>query len=174
MTDDWKTGHAYDADGLYLGLMNARESTWAANGWVVGEPAPTEVLAALRAAINAERDMRLAAGTSFAVQGIADPIPLTGRPFDQSVYLALLIRAQAYKAAGVTAPVLTIRAGDDVIHQITPDQMISLISQAMAWVEAVMSVSWAMKDGTAPFEAGIPADVTKDKWWLQNGGRDDQ
>ncbi len=121
--------------------------------------------AARLAGVNAERTRRLAGGTAFAVPGITDPIPLTGRPFDQSVYLSLLVSAQGYKAAGVTDPIQTVRAGDDVIHKLTPDQMIALVSQAMAWVEDVMARSWEMKDRAGAYTAGIPADYADDAHW---------
>ena len=116
--------------------------------------------------VNEERERRLVVGASFTVAGVNDPIALQGRPFDQTVYLALLTRASGYKAAGITDPVLRIRAADDVIHMLTPDQMISLISQAMTWFENVMATSWAMKDGTGDFTGGIPSDYTADAHWL--------
>ena len=115
--------------------------------------------------VNAERERRLEYGAAFTVAGVTDPIPLRGRPFDQTVYLALLMRAQGFKAAGVTDPVLTVRAGDDVIHSLTPDQMMSLVMQSMAWFESVMAVSWAMKDSTGDFPQGIPTDYTADTHW---------
>jgi len=115
--------------------------------------------------INAERERRLAAGSSFTVAGVVDPIPLQGRPFDQTVYLALLTRAGGLKSAGVTAPSLTLRDGADTIHELTPDQMIDLVSQSMTWFESVMKTSWAMKDGAGPFETGTPADYTADTHW---------
>jgi len=115
--------------------------------------------------VNVEREHRLISGTSFTVAGVADPIALQGRPFDQTVYLALLTRASGYKAAGVTDPVLRIRSTDDVIYMLTPDQMISLISQAMTWFESVMATSWAMKDKTGDFTGGIPADYSSDTYW---------
>jgi len=74
-------------------------------------------------------------------------------------------RAGGLKSSGVTTPALTLRNGADTIHELTPDQMISLVSQAMTWFESVMATSWAMKDGTAPFEAGIPTDFTDDIYW---------
>ena len=111
--------------------------------------------------VNTERERRIAIGSAFTVAGVTDPIPLTGRPFDQTVYLALLTRAMALKSAGVTAAALTIRAQDDVIHTLTPDQMISLVSQAMVWFESVMAASWAMKDSAD----GIPADFAADTHW---------
>ena len=115
--------------------------------------------------VNDERQRRLAAGSAFAVAGIVDPIPLQGLPFDQTVYIALLTRAGGLKSAGVTTPALTLRDAADTIHELTPDQIISLVSQAMTWFESVMAVSWAMKDGIAPFEAGIPLDYTDDVYW---------
>jgi len=116
-------------------------------------------------AINAERERRLATGAPFTVAGVADPVPLQGRAFDQTVYLALLMRAQGYKAAGVTDPVLTLRDGADTIHALTPDQMISLITQSMTWFESVMATSWAMKDKSGDFTRGIPTDYTSDEHW---------
>ena len=92
-------------------------------------------------------------------------IALQGRPFDQTVYLALLTRASGYKAAGVTDPILTIRSADDVIYSLTPDQMISLVAQSMGWFESVMATSWAMKDGAGAFPDGIPADFVNDSYW---------
>jgi len=115
--------------------------------------------------VTSERERRLEYGAAFTVAGVADPIPLQGRSFDQTVYLALLMRAQGFKAAGVTDPVLTVRAGDDVIHSLTPDQMMSLVMQSMAWFESVMAVSWAMKDSTGDFPQGIPTDYTADTHW---------
>ncbi|MBZ9675139.1 hypothetical protein [Mesorhizobium sp. ES1-1] len=115
-------------------------------------------------AVNAERERRILAGSAFTVPGVG-PVPLLGRQQDQSVYLALLIRAQAYRAAQVTAPVLTIRDAANANHVLTADQMIVLVTSAMNWFEAVMKVSWAMKDGVSPFEAGIPTDFTDDGYW---------
>lgn len=115
--------------------------------------------------VNAERDKRLHDGASFAVTGIADTIPLQGREADKSVYLAQLMRAQGMKAAGVTDPALRIRDAVNGIHWLTPDQMIELVSQGMAWFEDVMAVSWAMKDATGDFAGGIPDDLSNDAHW---------
>lgn len=133
--------------------------------WVVTSLSDVQILENLHREINAERERRLTQGSSFSVPDTTDPIPLTGRPFDQTVYLALLTRAAGYKAAGVTAPILKIRDGVDQIHMLTADQMTALISQSMTWFESVMATSWAMKDGMAPFEAGIPADFADDRHW---------
>ena len=134
--------------------------SWVDGAWVTTDlPQPTAD------DVDGERQRRLGFGAGFNVAGVSEPIPLQGRAFDQTVYLALLMRAQGFKAAGITAPVLTIRAADDVIHELTPDQMMSLIMQSMTWFESVMAVSWAMKDGTGDFPNGIPYDFTDDKYW---------
>lgn len=116
--------------------------------------------------VNNERTKRIEGGTSFAVAGLTSNVILQGRPFDQTVYLALLTRATGFKAAGETNSVLTVRGKDDVVHTLTPDQMISLVSQAMTWFEDVMKVSWAMKDNTGSFTAGVPLDFdSNDSYW---------
>ena len=135
-------------DGLTWNVLAARPAP-------IAPPSPTAE------DVNTERLRRIATGSAFTIVGVTDPIPLTGRPFDQTVYLALLTRAMALKSAGVTTAALTIRAQDDVIHTLTPDQMISLVSQAMVWFESVMAASWAMKDSAD----GIPADYTDDDHW---------
>ena len=148
-------------------LPHYEDNRWA-YGWTIRDKTAEELAAdkeRVFGEINAEREKRLAAGSAFTVEGIVDPIPLQGRPFDQTVYLALLTRAGGFKSAGVTTPVLTLRDAADTIHELTPDQMISLVSQAMTWFESVMAASWAMKDGTTPFEAGVPNDLTDDTHW---------
>jgi len=160
---------AYDASTQVVEQSTPQEvnGAWIA-GWTVRDKTADELAEykdRLFSQINTERERRLAAGSSFTVEGVTDPIPLQGRPFDQTVYLALLTRAGGLKSAGVTTPALTLRDGADTIHELTPDQMLSLISQSMTWFESVMATSWAMKDGAAPFEAGIPADFTDDTHW---------
>ena len=115
--------------------------------------------------VTTERERRLEYGAAFTVAGVADPIPLQGRPLDQTVYLALLMRAQGFKAAGVTTAALNVRAGNDVIFTLTPDQMMSLVMQSMTWFESVMAISWAMKDSTGAFTGGIPTDYTDNAHW---------
>jgi hypothetical protein len=153
-----KHGYIEAPEGVGIG--------WRYDGQYFTRPAPREMTAAeKRHLVDKERERRLVDGTSFTVAGVTDPIPLQGRPFDQTVYLALLIRANGYKSAGVATAVLKIRDAADTVHMLTPDQMISLISQAMTWFEGVMATSWAMKDGTGDFTDGIPDDFADDTHW---------
>lgn len=114
--------------------------------------------------VNAERDRRIEAGATFVVTGYG-PVPLQGRLKDQVVLQARLIAAQTAKAAGVTDPILVIRDAADVNRLLTPDQMIELVTQGVAWIEATMQVSWDMKDGADPFGGGPPYDFTDDVYW---------
>lgn len=116
--------------------------------------------------VNAERIRRIEEGSSFTVAGVTGRVALQGRPFDQTIYLALLSKASALEAAGETGAVLTLRGKSDTIYSLTPDQMISLVSQAITWFEDVMKVSWAMKDNTGDFTAGVPLDFdTNNSYW---------
>lgn len=131
-----------------------------------GDEPEIAVAHASGADVNRERDRRIVAGKSFTVlTGGYGDIPLTGREEDKVALMGLLVKAQGAKAMGITAPVMTLRDGANVNHALTPDQMIELVSKGMSWIEDVMAASWAMKDGTAPFEAGIPADYTDDGYW---------
>lgn len=114
--------------------------------------------------INAQRDKRIQAGTTITPTGYS-AIPLTGRASDQTVYVAMLMRAQAMKAAGVTDAVHVFRDAENNVHTLTPDQTIELVSHAMTWFEDVMKVSWAMKDETGDFSDGVPSDWTDDEYW---------
>jgi hypothetical protein len=125
------------------------------------KPAPT-----LHERVNQERDRRIVAGAEFTITGIGSPVPMTGREQDKAVYLALLVQAQGAKAAGVTAAIHTFRDGGDTIHTLTPDQVIEMVMQAMAWFEAMMQISWDMKDGAGDFTGGIPADFQDDSYWV--------
>ncbi|QKV20229.1 DUF4376 domain-containing protein [Oricola thermophila] len=120
--------------------------------------------AALWAAVNAERDRRIAAGNTFTIAGYGD-IPITGTVRDQIVLDALRSKARDLQDSGVTDPVMTLRGADNVTHSLTPEQMVALVDAGMAWIEAVMAVSWAMKDGVGDFTDGIPADFAADRYW---------
>lgn len=116
--------------------------------------------------VNIERDRRIEAGATFLVAGYGS-IPLQGRLKDQINLQSRLIAAQGAKASGITDPILVLRDAADVNHMLTPDQMIELVTKGVDWIEATMQISWNMKDGVAPFEAGIPPDYPDDAYWPQ-------
>lgn len=134
-------------------------SVWNGSGW--DAPPPPVITGE---SVNAERDRRIAEGHTFSVTGYGD-IPIQGRLQDQINFQARLLAAQAAKAQGVNDPVLIIRDAANVNHMLTPDQVIELVNDGVAWIEATMKVSWDMKDSVAPFEDGIPADFADDIYW---------
>lgn len=128
------------------------------------EPTKAERLAAQHKAINAERDRRINAGVTVSVTGYGD-IPVQGREEDRINTLALKDTARDLIAAGITNPIVPFRDADNVLHVLTPAQTAELADKGKTAAAAIYQVAWAMKDGTAPFEAGIPDDFTDDKWW---------
>lgn len=119
---------------------------------VITDLAPTDEM------VNAARDLRIEAGTSFTVTGYGSPIHLTGRQRDQIVYMQRLSLAQQMIANADTTTTMVLRDGGDVNRHLTAPQMVELIGQAIGWVETVMQVSWDMKDGAGDYPGGIPAD----------------
>jgi len=138
------------------------EHTWVNGAWVGPPPVPEPTPDGLM--VNAERDRRINAGSTFTVAGYGS-VFLTGRERDQIVLTSRLVAAQGMKAAGVTAPSLIIRGGDNINHLLTPDQMIELVQLGASWIEDTMKVSWDMKDATGAFPAGIPEDYANDIYW---------
>ena len=122
------------------------------------EPVPTSDQ------VNAERDRRIALGTTFTVTGYGD-VPLTGRAFDIQVYEGLRARAREAQAESITDPIFTLRDAANTNHTLTPTQLIELVDKATTWLQQTMAVSWAMKDGASPYEAGIPADYADNSHW---------
>lgn len=140
---------------------------WTDEGWVsLSERPPKPPKPALTVAdLKKERDRRVDAGSSFSIPGVADPIPVPGKQPYREVIQAKFSAAQGFKAQGVTDASVLFRDGANVMHYLTPDQMLALCLQSMQWYEAVMVAYWAMKDGTGDFTEGIPDDFADDKWW---------
>ena len=118
--------------------------------------------------VNRERDRRIAAGTAFAITGVGD-VRMNGTERDQIVFTNKLLEAQAKKAADSTAADVILRDADNVVRLLTPDQAIELVAKGTAWVQAMMEVSWAMKDATGAFPAGTPKDYRDDQYWPAGG-----
>ncbi len=114
--------------------------------------------------VNTERDRRILAGTVIPVTGYGN-IPVTGTKDDKDVFLARRMIAAEAMANGVTAAILVFRDRENVVHYLTPSQMVELADKGFAWIEAMMIRSWEMKDGAAPYQAGIPDDLENDSHW---------
>lgn len=115
--------------------------------------------AAKRAAINTERESRIAAGAAVTVSG-AGSIPVQGREADVRNLQGLGLMALARVSAGDTATMTTFRDANNIDHELTPPQVLELVRQASAAAEAIIQASWAIK-AMDP----LPADVTDDGLW---------
>lgn len=111
---------------------------------------PTQ--AELAIAVNRERARRIEAGK------VIDGARVTGRDEDARNLTNLALAAQLRLAAG-DATATTFRDGDNVDHQLSPAQVLSLWQQSAAYVSSLYAASWALKAGP------IPADYAADQYW---------
>lgn len=124
-----------------------------------GAPTEQELALLQRQAITAERDRRIALGTTVTIAGYG-AVPLQGRATDQINLIALGDTARDLVAAGVTDPVIPFRDALNVIHNLTPTQVLDLVKKGKAVVSAIYVAAWALKDG-----ATIPSNFTHDTHW---------
>ena len=115
--------------------------------------------------VNAERDRRIEKGCDVPVTGVDDPIPLQGKPRDQLNILGLQAKANRLVAAGDTTTATIFRDRDNIRHELMPSQLSELCEMGTRYIEAIMQVSWDMKDCTGDFEGGIPSDYANDAYW---------
>lgn len=124
------------------------------------EPVPTSEL------VNQERDHRVLNGKHFYLTGYTDEggdpiaIHVGGDPVTRENLGQQKDVAELQKAAGVVDPVLKWRDEANIIHLLTPDQMIELWLQGVAYVSAIYEAAWTLKDG-----GDIPEDFAEDYHW---------
>lgn len=126
---------------------------------ITAEDKAAQADATKRAAINAERERRIAAGATVTVTG-AGPIPVQGREVDVRNLQGLGLAALARVASGDTATITVFRDADNADHELTPPQVLELVQRAAAAAEAIIQASWAIK-AMDP----LPVDVTVDDLW---------
>lgn len=126
---------------------------------VTAEMKAAQAVAAKHAAINTERERRIAAGATVTVTG-AGNIPVQGRDVDVRNLQGLGLAALARVSAGDTATITVFRDADNVDHDLTPPQVLELVQRAAGVVEAIIQASWAIK-AMMP----LPEDVTADGLW---------
>ncbi|MBN9243927.1 MAG: DUF4376 domain-containing protein [Mesorhizobium sp.] len=126
---------------------------------VTADDKAAEIATATRAAVNVERERRIAAGATVTVTG-AGAIPVQGRDADVRNLQGLGLMALARVSAGDVAAVTTFRDAENIDHALTPPQVLELVQQAAAAVEAIIQASWTIK-AMDP----LPDDVTDDALW---------
>lgn len=121
------------------------------NTVVTAEQKAAESSAALKAGINAERQRRIEAGK------VIDGVHVTGRDEDARNLMSLALAAQLRLASGDTETTTTFRDGENVEHELTPVQLLSLWQQSAEYVSALYAASWALK-AMEPIPAGYESD----------------
>lgn len=129
------------------------------NKMVTAADKADQAAAVRRAAVNAERERRIAAGATVTVTG-AGAIPVQGREADVRNLQGLGLMALARVSAGDTATVTTFRDAANVDHDLTPPQVLELVQRAAAAAEAIIQASWTIK-AMDP----LPEDVSDDALW---------
>ncbi|KGE01011.1 hypothetical protein JL39_07675 [Rhizobium sp. YS-1r] len=104
--------------------------------------------------MNAERARRIIAGK------IINGIHVTGRDEDARNLTNLALGAQVRIAGGDSTTLKTFRDGDNIDHDLTPPEIMSLWQQSSEYVSALYAASWALK-ALDP----IPADFADDSYW---------
>lgn len=109
---------------------------------------------AKHAEINAERQRRIIAGT------VVDDIYVTGRDEDTRNLMGLALAAQMRLATGDDETITVFRDGNNVDHELTPSQVISMWQQSAAYVSHLYAKSWEIKAMNP-----LPDDITGDSLW---------
>lgn len=125
---------------------------WIGGEWVEGTPIIYD------ADVNRERDRRIEEGTVITVDGYGD-VALSGREKDTVNLQGLAFGARLMLDQGDTTTITPFRDRDDVVHQLTPMQILEVWQKGSAYVSRMYQVAWAMKDG------GIPVDYAEDHHW---------
>jgi hypothetical protein len=73
------------------------------------------------------------------------------RPRDQSNINGLVTGAQVQLAAGAADP-MPFRDRENVTHSLTPQQVVAMGAQALAFVSAMYTAAWAHKDAVSAAE----------------------
>lgn len=115
--------------------------------------------------VNVERSRRITNGSIINVTGYVPAIHVTGRDEDKHNLSGLALTAHQRISAGDTTTMTTFRDGANVMHDLTPPQIVEMRDQSMAYVEAVYAASWTLK-AMSP----IPADyATNETYWPASG-----
>lgn len=106
-----------------------------------------------------ERDRRIAAGAVVSIPDYGD-VPVQGGGSHDRNMQALGQVALARTGAGDITTITLFRDAQNVMHELTPPQVMHLWLGAVAATEAIYAASWALKD-----MADIPADYADDEYW---------
>lgn len=156
---EWRQGvwQATALASLPEAVREAAETHWTAArvaAWRATSKPPVPTRDDLLAAINAERQRRIEAGK------VINGVYVTGRDEDARNLTNLALAAQVRIAGGDTSTITVYRDGNNVDHELTPPQVLSLWQHSSAYVSDLYATSWSIK-AMEP----LPVDVTVDGLW---------
>lgn len=111
--------------------------------------------------VNEERNRRILLGKDFVVTGYATPIAVAGDATTQTNLSNLAQAAMIRTGQGDVTHITNYRDENNLIHALTPPQIIELWSLGAAYVSAIYAASWVLKDNPA----GVPVDFVEDVHW---------
>ncbi|WP_142851036.1 DUF4376 domain-containing protein [Telmatospirillum sp. J64-1] len=148
---------SYPEGTIEVPLRPSPHHEWKDGEWVAG-PAQIDP-AQLRAAIDAERDRRLALGYRHDFGGDVGVQVLQTRDLtDRTNWLTLDASAKTLVAAGHGDMPLSIRTEANVVIQVTAAEAVSIMAAMAQHGAAIMAASWALKDA---LERGEEVDITQ-------------
>jgi hypothetical protein len=105
--------------------------------------------------VNTERDRRINVGDTFTLTSGA-VVPIKGD--DVTIRNLQSLAQMAMAGLSTTFP---FRDAEDVIHQLTADDITELWAHGTTFVSSVFQAAWTLKDNAE----GIPFDYEDDKYW---------
>jgi hypothetical protein len=100
---------------------------------------------AFRTAVNAKRLQIISAGIDVSITGYGI-VALQGRPEDQTSLQGLAFGAQLRLAMGDSTTKMEFLDRENVLHELTPAQMLELWQKGAGFVSAIYAKSWIIKE----------------------------
>jgi len=116
-------------------------STWDGSKWVLSKPLAVE---SKDLEVNAVREAKIAAGVPYkfpdGMGTIQTRTTIDVRNIQTNVTTAIIL-----KGTGETRPIMVFRDQENVLHQMTPDQMLQMAVYIANYGQAIYNRSWEIK-----------------------------
>lgn len=109
--------------------------------------------------VDEERGARLKKGLVVSVDGYGD-VAVRGGSNELATLTSLALRAFILSSRGKPPASFVYRDRDNIVHDLSPDQVIDLWERASGFAEDAFKASWKIKD-----QPEIPDNVRKDSQW---------
>ena len=108
--------------------------------------------------VNEERERRIKEGTKVSITNYGE-VSLQGRLEDQTSLQGLAFGAQLRMSLGDNKTELLFLDKDNILHKLTPPQLLELWQKGAAFVSATYAKSWVIKEldpfSTNPSDPGL-------------------